>query len=76
MLSRTTMKEGREFSPAALANCIVGQQISKKAQTTIWNCMLDTYGEVTPSVMTGCSDEQLQQVGISFRKVGYIKEAV
>lgn len=37
--------------------------------------MLDTFGEVTPSVMAGCSDERLQQVGISFRKVSYIKGA-
>lgn len=68
----------REVHPdlfAALVNCIVGQQISTKAQTTIWNRMLDTFGEVTPSVMAGCTDEQLQQVGISFRKVDYIKGA-
>ncbi|RDB68018.1 DNA-3-methyladenine glycosylase family protein [Eggerthella sinensis] len=68
----------REATPdlfAALVNCIVGQQISTKAQTTIWNRMLDTFGEVTPETMVTCSDEELQQVGISFRKVSYIKGA-
>ena len=68
----------REATPdlfAALVNCIVGQQISTKAQTTIWNRVLDTFGEVTPETMATCSDEELQQVGISFRKVSYIKGA-
>ena len=44
----------REVHPdlfAALANCIVGQQISTKAQTTIWNRMVETFGEVTPETM-------------------------
>lgn len=68
----------RETMPdlfAALVNCIVGQQISTKAQTTIWNRVLDTFGEVTPEIMATCSDEELQRVGISFRKVSYIKGA-
>ena len=60
---------------AALVNCIVGQQISTKAQTTIWNRMLDAFGEVTPEAMAACPEGELQQVGISFRKVGYIKGA-
>ena len=58
----------REVHPdlfAVLANCIVGQQISTKAQTTIWNRMLDRFGEVTPEAMAACSDDELQQVGIS-----------
>jgi len=68
----------REVHPdlfAALVNCIVGQQIATKAQTTIWNRMLERFGEVTPEAMAACSDDELQQVGISFRKVGYIKGA-
>ena len=49
----------REVTPdlfAALVNCIVGQQISTKAQAA-------------------CPDDELQQFGLSFRKVGYIKGA-
>lgn len=68
----------REVHPdlfAALVNCIVGQQISTKAQTTVWNRVLEAFGEVTPEAMAACSDEELQRVGISFRKVGYIKGA-
>ena len=58
----------REVTPdlfASLVNCIVGQQISTKAQVTIWKRMTDTFG--------ACSDDELQRFGLSFRKVGYIK---
>lgn len=68
----------REVHPdlfAALVNCIIGQQISTKAQVTIWNRVLEAFGEVTPETMAACSDEELQRVGISFRKVSYIKGA-
>ena len=51
----------REVHPdlfAALVNCIVGQQIATKAQTTIWNRMLERFGEVTPEAMAACSDDE------------------
>lgn len=68
----------REVTPdlfASLVNCIVGQQISTKAQVTIWGRMVDAFGEVTPQKMAACSDDELQAVGISYRKVSYIKAA-
>lgn len=68
----------REVTPdlfAALVNSIVGQQISTKAQITIWNRMLEMLGEVTPEAVAACSDDELQRVGISFRKASYIKGA-
>ena len=68
----------REVHPdlfSALVNCIVGQQISTKAQTTIWNRVLDVFGQVTPEAIAACSDDELQAVGITYRKVGYIKGA-
>lgn len=68
----------REVTPdlfAALVNCIVGQQISTKAQATIWGRVTDLLGEVTPEAVAACSDDELQRVGISFRKVSYIKGA-
>ena len=66
----------REVTPdlfASLVNCIVGQQISTKAQVTIWKRMTDAFGDVTPEVIAACSDDELQRFGLSFRKVGYIK---
>lgn len=66
----------REVIPdlfAALVNSIVGQQISTKAHRTIWERMLATLGEITPRVIDGLSDEELQKFGITFKKATYIK---
>ncbi|MEI3229966.1 MAG: DNA-3-methyladenine glycosylase 2 family protein [Gordonibacter pamelaeae] len=68
----------REVTPdlfAALVNCIVGQQISTKAQVTIWKRLTGAFGDITPEAMAACPDDELQQFGLSFRKVGYIKGA-
>lgn len=68
----------REVTPdlfSSLVNCIVGQQIATKAQETIWKRITDAFGDVTPQVIATCSDEKLQQFGLSFRKVSYIKGA-
>lgn len=60
---------------AALVNCIIGQQISTKAQTTIWNRIVNAFDGVTPEAIAACSDDELQRFGISFRKASYIKGA-
>ncbi|WP_080800152.1 DNA-3-methyladenine glycosylase family protein [Arabiibacter massiliensis] len=68
----------REVHPdlfAALVNSIVGQQISTKAQATIWRRVVDALGDVTPERIDALSDGELQAFGLSFRKVGYIKGA-
>lgn len=53
---------------------IIGQQISTAAQTTIWRRMKDNLGEVTAKKISESDTDSLQQVGISFRKVEYIKK--
>ena len=58
---------------AALVHSIVGQQISTKAHETIWQKLLAMLGEVTPEKIDALTDEELQSVGLSFRKVEYIK---
>lgn len=58
----------------ALVNSIIGQQISMKAQATIWKRLCEQLGPVTPEHMREISAEELQQIGISFRKTGYIKK--
>lgn len=68
----------REVTPdlfSSLVNCIVGQQIATKAQKTIWRRITDELGEVTPQAIAACPDDKLQQFGLSFRKVFYIKGA-
>ena len=65
----------REINPdlfSSLVNSIVGQQISTKAQHTIWKRMVKGLGEITPVTILACSEEELQSYGMSFRKVSYI----
>ena len=57
----------------ALINAIVGQQISSKAQATIWARMHERF-PITPEGIGALSEESLQACGISFRKASYIKE--
>jgi DNA-3-methyladenine glycosylase II len=66
----------REVIPdlfAALINSIVGQQISAKAAATIWNRMLDRFGEITSQKLAEAIVEEIQQCGLSMRKANYIK---
>ena len=58
---------------AALVHSIVGQQISTKAHETIWQKIVEMLGEVTPEKIDALTDDKLQSVGLSFRKVEYIK---
>jgi hypothetical protein len=69
----------REVIPdlfAALISSIVAQQISAKAADTVWNRMLERFGEVTPERLTSVSVEEVQQCGLSMRKANYIKGIV
>jgi len=68
----------REVRPdlfEALVHSIVGQQISMKAQDTIWRRIGEDLGAVTPESVSACSIEKLQSFGISFRKAQYIRDA-
>ena len=57
----------------ALINSIVGQQISTKAQATIWGRVKERFAPITPKNILAATDEELQSCGLSFRKVSYIK---
>lgn len=59
---------------ASVVHHIVGQQISTKAQTTIWQRMNERLGPVTAKTVTGVTEAELQEAGISFRKAAYIKD--
>ena len=60
---------------SALINNIVGQQISMKAQETVWKRMIAAFGAVTPENLCRVSIEEIQQCGLSTRKATYIREA-
>lgn len=53
---------------------IVGQQISSKAQLTIWKRMNGGLGEISPASISAASADTLQSFGITFKKAEYIKD--
>ena len=57
----------------ALIHAIVGQQISTKAQATVWARLESLCAPVTPERLAELSSEELQRCGLSFRKTDYIK---
>lgn len=66
----------REVNPElfpALINSIVSQQISTKAATTVWNRMLNYFGDITPGTIASATIEEIQKCGLSMRKAVYIK---
>ena len=58
----------------ALTHAVVGQQISTKAQVTVWNRFKEAYPAFTPQVASSLTFEELQSFGVSRRKAEYIKE--
>ena len=53
---------------------IIGQQISTKAQETIWKRMQDGLGCVNAESIAAADVFDLQSFGITFRKAEYIKD--
>ena len=51
---------------------IIGQQISTKAQQSIWTKMKEGLGNMDAETITKAGREKLQSFGISFRKADYI----
>ena len=58
---------------SSVVHHILGQQISTKANQTIWERMVAGMGDITPEKIHGLSAEEIQKYGISFRKAEYIK---
>lgn len=53
---------------------IIGQQISTKAQATIWQRMQDALGEVNAETIRAAGVPKLQSIGMIFRKAEYITD--
>lgn len=64
--------DGDLFS--SVVHHIIGQQISTKAQQTVWRRMQERFGEVRAETIAGASIEDLQSLGMTFRKAEYIKD--
>ena len=59
---------------SAVMHHIIGQQISTKAQATIWARMREAMGDVTPEAIDAATVDELQALGMTFRKAGYLKD--
>lgn len=57
---------------SAVVHHIIAQQISTKAQQSIWKNMNDNLGEITSDTLLSCGRDNLQKFGITFKKADYI----
>lgn len=58
----------------AVVHSIVGQQISTRAQVTVWSRMRDGLGTVDAAHVAAASVEELQAFGMTYGKAGYIRD--
>jgi len=68
----------RKVIPAlfpALVYAITGQQISGRAQETVWNRLTALLPMLTPEAIQQTTEEALRSCGLSGRKVSYIRTA-
>ena len=59
---------------SSVVHHIIGQQISTKAQSTIWQRMKDHFGEVNAESISAVNSFELHSLGMTFRKANYIKD--
>lgn len=59
---------------SSVVHHIIGQQISTKAQATIWQRMKEQFGEVNSKSVEAAEITKLQSLGMTFRKAEYIKD--
>lgn len=68
----------RRIEPDIFSNLIrsiISQQISTKAADTVYNRFVDTFVTITPENILKYSVEEIQKLGVSFRKAGYIRNS-
>ena len=59
---------------SAVVHHIIGQQISTKAQATIWQRMQEALGGVNAETILAAGVPKLQSLGMTFRKAEYITD--
>ena len=59
---------------SSVVHHIIGQQISTKAQATIWQRMQDALGTVNAEAILAAGVPSLQALGVTFRKAAYITD--
>lgn len=59
---------------SSVVHHIIGQQISTKAQSTIWQRMQDNLGAVNADTILSAGADRLQSLGMTFKKAEYITD--
>ena len=59
---------------SSVVHHIIGQQISTKAQATIWQRLQEALGEVSAETILAAGVPKLQALGMTFRKAEYIAD--
>lgn len=59
---------------SSVVHHIIGQQISTRAQATIWQRIQDTLGAVNAETILSAGVSTLQSLGMTFRKAEYITD--
>lgn len=59
---------------SSVVHHIVGQQISSKAQATVWRRILDGLGQVDAKTIVAAGVERLQSFGMTFKKAEHITD--
>lgn len=59
---------------SAVVHHIIGQQISMKAQETVWRRLQELLGEVTPDTLAAADIEAVKGCGMTYRKADYIRD--
>lgn len=59
---------------SSLVRSIIGQQLSVGVAQTIWERAKVLCTDVTPKVITCLSDDELKKIGISGKKISYLKD--
>ncbi len=59
---------------SSIVRQIIGQQISTRAQRTVWERLRAKAGSIDAATLSSLELETLQTLGMTFRKAGYIKD--
>lgn len=59
---------------SSIVHHIIGQQISTRAQVTIWQRLIDKIGDINADNIYSLELNELQKLGMTFKKAEYIKD--
>ena len=66
-------RERGEADMAALIRIVIGQQISNKVATTLWQKLTNDIDPNNPDDLLKADDEQLRAYGLSRQKINYVR---